>query len=146
MVATGVAAICRITATVALALCLQGCAVFAGEPVAIVTDTGYTSDGLACWLAVNDDTNLLVADPTSGTALKYDNGEVVPAKWPPGYTGRRAGAEVEIYDARGSLVATTGRRYRIDWVSLPVDFDGSQPAVGEFPRPFGQVICEVHPA
>ena len=135
----------RIAVAIATVL-LAGCAVFAGAPVAIVTDTGYSSDDLACWLAINNDTLLLVADPKFGTGFKSDNGDVVPAKWPPGYTGHRAGSEVEVYNARGVLVATTGRRYRIDWVSLPANFDGSQPAVGEFPRPFGQVICRAHPA
>jgi hypothetical protein len=127
------------------ALLVAGCVAFAGEPVAIVTDTGYAGDDLACWLAINMDTYLLVADPNFGTAFKSDNGSITPAKWPPGYTGHRAGSEVEVYDARGSLVATTGRRYRIDWVSLPEPYDGSQPPIGEFPRPFGEVICAVHP-
>jgi hypothetical protein len=135
----------RVVLRAVAALLLGGCAVFAGPPVAIVTDTGYSSDSLACWLAINDDSFLLVADPDFGTGLKNDDGNVVPAKWPPGYTGHRAGSEVEVYDTRGVLVATTGRRYRIDWVSLPGSYDGSQPTVGAFPRPFGEVICEVHP-
>jgi hypothetical protein len=129
----------------ALALALAGCA--AGEPVAIVTDTGYPGDDLGCWLAVNDDTYLLLADPKFGTVLKKsDNGGTVPAKWPPNYTARRAGSEVEVMDPHGHVVAITGRRYRIDWVSLPELFDGSQHPVGEFPRNFGEVICDVHPA
>ena len=131
-------------AAVGLALLLAGCA--AREPVAIVTDTGYSGDNLACWLASNDDTELLLADPQYGTVLKYDNGETAPAKWPPNYTARRAGPEVGVMDPHGNVVAITGRRYRIDWVSLPEPFDESQHPVGEFPRDFGEVICDVYPA
>ena len=110
----------RIAVAVATLL-LAGCAAVAGEPV--------------------DGARRLVADPKFGTALKSANGDSVGAEWPSGYTGHRAGSEVEVYDAGGRLVATTGRSYRIDWVSIVRLNDGT---TGQ--REFGQVICEVHPA
>ena len=131
----------RIAVAVATLL-LAGCAAVAGEPVAIVTDTGSAPNSvLGCWLPINDNTLLLVADPKFGTAFKSANGDTVAAKWPSGYTGHRAGSEVEVYDAGGRLVATTGRSYRIDWVNIVRLNDGT---TGQ--REFGQVICEVHPA
>jgi hypothetical protein len=127
----------RFVAVLAAAL-LGGCAAtLPGDPVAILTDSGYSSDTMSCWLPINMDSEVLVADPKTGTALEGANGEHLAAKWPPGYTGRRVGSEVNVYDAHGMLVATTGQRYRFDWVAYP---DGA-PA-----RPFGTVICRVNPA
>ena len=125
----------RIVSTLVMALLLSGCGLFlTGDPVAIVTDTkhAYDGDDLSCWLGIGEDSVLLVADAQSGTALSYQDG-TVPATWPPGYTGRRVGSEVSVYDPHGNLVATTGRRYYIDWVS-----NGG--------IPFGQVICDARPA
>ena len=127
----------RLVRTLALALLLSGCSLFlSGDPVTIVTDTKHEYDGsdLSCWLGIGEDSVLLVADPDFGTALAGRDGtRGVPAIWPPGYTGRRDGSEVKVYDPHGSLVARTGRRYYIDWVS-----SGG--------TPFGQVICDARPA
>ena len=125
----------RIVSTLAMALLVSGCGLLAfGDPVAIVTDTkhDYGTEGLSCWLGIGEGPVDLVADEEFGTVLGYSN-RAAPAVWPPGYTGRRDGSEVKVYDPQGNLVATTGRRYYIDWVS-----NGG--------IPFGEVICEVRPA
>lgn len=53
-------------------------------------------------------TGRLAVDPTYGTNL---DGQ--PVIWPNGFSARRAGGEIEVLDAKGGVVATTGRRYRI---------------------------------
>ena len=69
----------------------------------------------------------VVAHPTFGTALK--GGE--PLKWPSGYTGRRAGAEVEVLDPEGNVVLKTGGRYKVS----PREVDGEFVACGAIPCP-----------
>ena len=132
----------RAAASLALALCLLGCGtkVLPWDRVDLLPDTadGYIvePDGnmlIGCWLHVEERSDELIADSTSGTAIKYGDGTIVPAKWPPGYTGRWVGSEVEVLDRAGNVVATTGRRYRFDWVS-------------NAGRQFGDVICQAVPA
>ena len=118
-----------------MALLLSGCGGYfmPGEPVDILTDTKHSYDlGLSCWLPIGEPSVLLVADSQFGTAIQRANGRG-PATWPPGYTGRRVGSEVAVYSPHGNLVATTGRRYYIDWVST-----------GGIP--FGEMICDARPA
>jgi hypothetical protein len=38
----------------------------------------------------------------------------MPVVWPPGSTARQSGAEVEVLDATGKVVARTGNRYEIE--------------------------------
>jgi hypothetical protein len=66
---------------------------------------GNPSDGCAVLLHLVAD---VIADPTFGTAYKEDG---APLRWPTGYTGRRAGTEVEVLDRTGTVVLTTGSRY-----------------------------------
>ena len=121
---------------VAVILALAGRAFFlTGEPVPILVDTAhpyaYPTDDLSGWLPIGEPSVLLVASAQYGTALG-DTGSR-PAIWPPGFVGRRLGSEVSVYDAHGNFVASTGRRYYIDWVS-----NGG--------IPFGEVICRANPA
>ena len=53
----------------------------------------------------------LVADDTNGTALAPLH---KPVMWPPGFTARRVGSEVQVLDGLGRVVATTGQTYEID--------------------------------
>jgi hypothetical protein len=94
-----------VAALLALAVCLLGCATKAAERVPLNIDD--TQSAGACWLlhVVVD----VVADPTTGAPTVKGTGE--PLKWPTGYTARRAGTEVEVRDAMGSVVMTTGGRY-----------------------------------
>jgi hypothetical protein len=69
-------------------------------------------------------TGLLVADATYGTAIIYLDvhaGRSGPVAWLPGFTARRAGAQVEVLDPDGHVVATTGHNYRLPggYVSEP---------------------------
>jgi hypothetical protein len=69
---------------------------------------------------------MLVVDPRGGTAIIVEGGdfgeagETMPAQWWPKYTGRRVGNEAEVLDPDGNVVATTGRRYRIE-SAFPMD-------------------------
>jgi hypothetical protein len=93
----------RVTAALALAMCLLGCDL-RGARVPLVTVE--TEPGGGCWLLheIVD----VVADPTSGTPTIKGSG--TPA-WPRGYTAWRAGTEVEVLDSAGKVVLTTGSRY-----------------------------------
>ena len=66
----------------------------------------------------------LIADADVGTT--FQDGQ--PAKWLPGYSGRRVGSEVEVLDWTGKVVATTGRKYQ-----MYLTFSD------------GQFICDVYP-
>ena len=122
----------RIVTTLAIALLLGGCGLFGrGEPVDILVATADVFDGATCFLPVVEDRRLLVADPTVGTALRSDDGTTIPATWPPGYTGRRFGSDVMVYDAEGNLRAVTGRYYNVDF--------------GPSDSEMAEVICSVTP-
>ena len=97
----------RVTATLALALCLLGCGLTRGEQVPLPTDDTVTSFGVGCILMheVVD----VIADPTSGTPVIESGGQ--PVRWPKGFTAWRAGTEVEVVDATGKIVLRTGARY-----------------------------------
>jgi hypothetical protein len=55
----------------------------------------------------------LTVDATYGTAIT-DQGHTMPVMWPPGYTGRQAGSEVEVVDETGKVRARTGNSYQIE--------------------------------
>ena len=100
---------------VAVALCLVGCGwlLFKGDPVSILT-----SPRPECFAA--DAAGRLVVDPTYGTAIVGDGyqnmliggDEPVIVAWPPGFTARRSGSEVQVLDPQGNVVGTTGRSYQ----------------------------------
>jgi hypothetical protein len=102
-----------------LALGFWGCnAVLPGERVELLTGNGpfkahrgplhgvcYTSAAVGP----------LVVDPEYGTAITdVPTLATAPVMWPPGFTGRRVGSEVVVYDPEGKVVATTGRSYRLE--------------------------------
>jgi hypothetical protein len=95
----------RVAATLAIALSLAGCGLLPGQRVPIVTGD-VLGDGCILLFEVVD----VVADSTVGTLVK-DKGWAL--RWPTGYTAWRAGFEVEVRDQDGSVVLTTGQRYRI---------------------------------
>jgi hypothetical protein len=117
----GVAAVRRVTTTLALALCLLGCssaasaggsaaptvesAAPAGEPVAL--RTGKNS----CYLTLFPIVGRLLPDPVYGVTL-----DGVPIIWPTGSTAARlAGGQVEVrvttLNGGAAIVATTGKDY-----------------------------------
>jgi hypothetical protein len=104
----------RASTTLAMALCLLGCgSAPRGEQVPLVTVGSAAYGGCVLQHQVVD----VIADRTYGTVIK---GTGMPLRWPSGFTGWRAGAEVEVLDAAGAPVLRTGGRY---WL-YPVD-DGN---------------------
>ena len=95
--------------TLALALCLLGCAhevrLLTGE-VNLLTgvDSCYAGGEIPMYAG------LLIPDPEYGTRIEGKG----PVMWPTGYTGSRlADGQVAVLDASGVVVATTGREYAI---------------------------------
>jgi hypothetical protein len=111
-----------------------GCG-FTGQPVGIVTAASQEEVGMVgCYLM--GPTGKLVTDPTYGTAFVMEEPAFLDAKtgaasvhspepvaWPPGYTANQAGSEVEVHDASGAVVATTGGRYEIAAPATGVEYE-----------------------
>jgi hypothetical protein len=118
----------RLAATLALALLVLGCGLLPA-PVQLVTGDPLHN---GCFAA--DVAGLLMVDPTYGTAIVGNNGPSmvrlsdvpVTVAWPPGFTGRRSGSEVEVLDPQGNAVAITGRSYQF--------WGGYTSAGSEFPN------------
>jgi hypothetical protein len=98
---------------VAIAAIVVGCGFLpSSDPVALIT-----APNRECFAA--DVTGLLVVDPIDGTAIVGDGHRSmlalddvpVTVAWPPGFTGRRSGAQVEVLDPHGQAVGITGRSY-----------------------------------
>lgn len=81
------------------------------------------------------ETATLLVDADHGTSF---NGQ--PVAWPNGYMARRAGAEVEVLDAAGKVVATTGRVYHISFAP-PGPGNGTYPAAVHCGYPWDFVDC-----
>src|SRR4051794_21734770 len=102
----------RVAIAVALELSLLGCGprgAGEGGPVPLLTVETQTSFG-SCVLDLFYVADV-IADPTSGTPTDAATGE--PFAWPKGFTARRAGPEVEVFNRGGNVVLTTGTRYRM---------------------------------
>ena len=100
---------CRAATTFLLALCVFGCGSLPPDQVKLGIAPNARPGGCYLTYTVYD----LIADPTSGTAVRFETGGTSPLYWPPGYTGHRVGSEVEVRDPDGKVVATTGGRYAI---------------------------------
>jgi hypothetical protein len=114
----------------------RGAAVVAGVSLVLVAgwwvllrpqDLLVTADG-PCYVDIHE--GLLVADPTTGTALLQESevpqgstnvrqSGTVPLVWRPGFSGRRVGAEIEVLDRQGNVVATTGQHVMLTGGSQP---------------------------
>jgi hypothetical protein len=91
-----------LSTTLALGLCLLGCGL-APAPVPLLTGVSGCYAGGETGAA-----GVLFVDPDYGTRL---NG--MPVMWPVGFTGVQFGGQVDVLDAGGALVASTGKRYYI---------------------------------
>jgi hypothetical protein len=78
--------------------------------------TGSAPEAGSCGVYVNEYTGELVEDLLAGTAWKVGN-RTIPLTWPPGYTARHSGLNVEVLGPAGSVVAVTGRMYSISATS-----------------------------
>lgn len=125
---------------VALVMSLVGCGLLPGdESVRLLTGPPGIDRGGCFTFGV---TGRLIADPTYGTAIIAESMAAVtgttpppiPVAWRPGFTARRIGSEVAVFDRNGNQVAVTGRSYSLDggymsaggssglaWPELPVD-------------------------
>ena len=103
------------------ALLLAGCGSSA-ESVRLLTATRPNPDGLpdgACplWQVQGE----LIEEATAGTAVRQPDGVTITLAWPMGYTARRPGETIEVLDARGQVVAVTGRKYQFWTAAYPWD-------------------------
>jgi hypothetical protein len=122
----------RLAGVVALAMCLGGCGAVPPFPPGAFelahsqkpTDGRNGECSLGWWTA-----GRLVVDGSRGTSIVVERGDVaspgaeVQVLWWPRYTARRVGNEAEVLDPDGNVVATTGRRYRIE-LAFPMQEDG----------------------
>ena len=103
----------RIVATFALAICLVGCGSAPRPDIPIAGDI----IGSGC-PAEEFVTGVLIADPTLGLAVQGDGGGKTrlvirmtqSARWVPDAFG---GGTFDVLDGNGTVLATTGRSYRI---------------------------------
>jgi hypothetical protein len=130
----------RIATTLALALCMLGCASKAppGAPVELLTGA-MPFDADECSRDGNT-VAVLLFDPKYGTSLAaaFDGGST-PVMWPPGFTGRLVGSEVVVVDPAGNLVATTGQSFRISGNALVQTPTGGWPNREDHPYRRGWV-------
>jgi hypothetical protein len=84
-----------------------------GESVQLLTgvpENGIADDGVSCF--VDQESGQLIVDPKYGIALVSNMGTSI-VSWRRGYTGRRVGSEIAVFDPRGNEVAVTGRSYKL---------------------------------
>jgi hypothetical protein len=107
----------RLSVIAVFALVLVGCSIAPpGEPVQLLTGWGPFEGMGSCY--ANFAAGRLVVDPEFGTAIEDNTGMTsppltTPVMWRPGYTGRRMGSQIAVFDPEGKVVATTGGTYRI---------------------------------
>ena len=95
----------RLAASVALVLSLIGCGPLSG---------GLPSGGLLTYDGPCHLMNIrgrLEVDDTYVTAIVQPDGDRTIVAWPVGYTSRPNGSEVDVLNAQGRVVVTTGNDY-----------------------------------
>jgi hypothetical protein len=87
---------------------------FGGASVKLLTGTIDNKPvGPITGCYTSGDTGELVTDPVSGVALieesnQGNNGHRIAVTWPPGWTGRQSGSEVEVITPQGDVYMRTG--------------------------------------
>jgi hypothetical protein len=95
-----------------VAVALSACG--PGEPVDLMTaDEVYANEPNQPGCYTSGTEGELVVDERAGTAILEDppystSGRRVIVIWPPGYTARRSGSEVEVFNRDGKTKAKTG--------------------------------------
>jgi hypothetical protein len=104
----------RVALIATLGLALTGCGTSEPtETAGVHLLTGeITGMAGACYADVAAHKTLLSIDPMDGTAM-FDGEQLIPVMWPVGYTARLAGEQVQVLDASGEVIATTGRFYAL---------------------------------
>jgi hypothetical protein len=109
------------------ALLVAGCGSFGlSVPLRTATGPGPLPEG-SCYLSYGGGD--FIEHPTYGVAVANENG-IYELEWPIGFTARRSGGNIEVLDTKGTVVAVTGRKIRIDGSSWgpppgPVRVDNS---------------------
>ena len=100
----------RLALAMLLILAAAGCT---GGPSASADTVALKGriDGSHCHAGFTDGT--LVAQAIGVGMLRDEDGRIVDIYWPDGFTGRRAGTEIDILDGSGRVVARTGQRYKL---------------------------------
>ena len=82
--------------------------------VAIKTGTvdGGSSGAVGCY--TSGTSGELVTDLVSGVAIVERTGRRIAVTWPPGWTGRRSGTEIEILDSGGKVQMRTGTQVYLE--------------------------------
>ena len=92
-----------------VSIAMVGCAPVPGPAVHLRTGDG------SCYTFYTK--GELVVDKAAGVAIievsPGNPAKAMPIVWPPGYTGRESGSDVEVLDGRGLVVARTGTRMEI---------------------------------
>jgi hypothetical protein len=119
-----------IAGVLVLALLVLRPAIAPGRPVFLrTTDMPGYANREGC--PASGTAGMLVINAAAGTAVRETEAanEYLEVAWPAGYTGRQSGAQVEVLDRHGNIVARTG-----SWVSLLGVFD-----------PGGLLVCDPEP-
>lgn len=113
----------RVITTLSLALFVVGCG-----PVPLLTG-GSEGCSIGTSGIPMSIVGVLIPDPRAGTAIKVESppdpwpagvGNILPVRWPTGYTARRVSFDVEVLNTAGDVVAKTGAH-----VELGAQWDGS---------------------
>jgi len=160
----------RLATTLALTLFLLGCGSVppppppSGEPIYLPVHgtenycegRADSPGGMSAWLRADAD----VFDPIMNTSNRtvtalelltpqpsgvgYPAQVFIAASWPSEYKGvRLADGEIAVLDGAGSLVATTGRKYRVDGLSISVAPVGGPLFGKEFSWIGAFIVCGV---
>ena len=130
----------------AMASLLAACS---SDAVPLLTGTGpFSGADHTCYL--NRAVGTLVVDQTYGTAIVQEVGDgfppfITPVMWWHGFSGRRAGSQVEVLDPEGTVVAVTGRRYSIGGGTWAETLTPTKENHYAFEGPRFWLACEVIP-
>jgi hypothetical protein len=100
----------RVILAIATAASVTAC----GSVGLLTSDTADPLPEGSCYLWYGQ--GEVIESSTVGTAVREPTGQVRDLQWPTGYTARRSGNSIEVLDAKGNVVAVTGRKYQF-WTS-----------------------------
>ena len=95
---------------IVLAFMLAGCSVI-GEPV----ELAIRNDPFTPHCHTSFTIGTFVPDAEMGTAIVEDaasGGRTLPVRWPEGFTARRLGGVIDVFNQDGALLAQTGQHYK----------------------------------
>ena len=112
----------RAIVVLVVAVCALGCGSSAPAATSFLLTTDISGNPCSATEYV---TGLLVNDATRGLVIRDDQGVVTHIVWRMSDSARqRPGGEIEVLDSRETVIATSGRRYRIGGYAPPA-FEGA---------------------